>query len=83
MKSIKDIILTEKEIKLIDDVSGDVYHRHTNLVDKAVKEFDTAKKYDGDEDYAKEISYEATACWSRWHELRSLIYRLKKESEDE
>jgi len=78
MKSIKDIILTEKEIKLIDDVSGDVYYHHNILVDKAVKEFDFAKKYDSDEDYAKEISYEATACWSRWHELRSLICRLKK-----
>ena len=82
MKSIKDIILTEKEIKLIEDVSGDVYYHHNTLVEKARNEFDTAKKYDTDEDYAKEVSYEATVCWSRWHELRSLIYRLKKESED-
>ena len=75
--------LTKKEIELIEAASSDVYYHHNILVEKAVKEYDFAKKYECDEDIAKEVSYEATACWSRWHELRNLISKLTKENEDD
>ena len=76
--------MTKQEfLKLIDEVSNDIFDNKMTLEQKAVEEFDRTENYDDEKDHSRtdRLSRDFIACGSRWHKMRDL-YRTIEHYED-